>query len=578
MTSAATPSATVSVAEPDLLTQVASCRAQLTSSGAPFELTSLTVNGQTVSAYLKAFTSLPDLLNAGRVHGAREFLVYEDDRWSFDRFYQAVDALAGRLQAEHGVKAGARIAIAMRNRPEWAVAFVAVALLGGVPAPLNSFGLHDELLANLRDLKPRWLICDPERFVRVKDDLAALDCRAAVVGGTPGQGDADWVALIAPGAPTVQPPALQPQDDGLILFTSGASSQAKGVLSSQRAVCQALHNIDYIGAITAMTSPDMIKAMMARGLQPTTLTAVPLFHVSGLHAQLLASLRHGRRLVFMHRWGPTQALKLIQNEKITQFNGAPSMVMQLLAEPGFDDPAITGSLGGVGFGGAGLPQRLIDDVLGRRGDALAGTGFGLTETNGVGAASSGRLFQLKPHSSGMISPIIELRVAEFDGTPMPIGQSGEVWLRGVTVMQGYCAQTASSAKSLEDDGWFRTGDIGLMDTDGFLRIVDRIKDVINRAGEKIAAAEVESCLLQHPGLVEAAVFAQPDEQTGEAVVAVVVLAPGAELTPAQVQAHVAGRLAAYKVPLHVHVRHDSLPHNPAGKMLKSALKREYIST
>ena len=392
----------------------------------------------------------------------------------------------------------------------------------------------------------------------------------------PGQGHADWAALTAPGAPAVQPPALAPDDDALILFTSGANSQAKGVLSTQRAVCQALYNIDYIGAISAMTSPDMIAAMMARGLQPTTLTAVPLFHVSGLHAQLLASLRHGRRLVFMRRWNPAQALQLIQTEKITQFNGAPSMVMQLLAEPGFDDPAITGSLGGVGFGGAGLPQRLIDDVLGRRGDSMSGIGFGLTETNGVGAAASGRLFQLRPHASGLISPIIELRVAEFDGTPLPTGESGELWLRGVTVMKEYCAQPDATARAL-DGGWFRSGDIGMVDAEGFVRIVDRIKDVINRAGEKIAAAEIESCLLQHPALVEAAVFAQPDDQTGEAVVAVVVLAPGELLSAQDVQAHVAARLAAYKVPQQVHVRHDSLPRNPAGKMLKTVLKREYAS-
>ncbi|MGH8830831.1 MAG: class I adenylate-forming enzyme family protein [Polaromonas sp.] len=574
MTSVATTTAIESPCEPDLLTQVARCHAQLTAPGAPFELTSVSVNDQTLLAYRNAFATLPALIDAGRVHGAREFMVYEGDRWTFDRFYQAVDALAGRLQAEHGVKAGDRVAIAMRNRPEWAVAFAALLLLGAVPAPLNSFGLRDELLANLRDLRPRWLICDAERFAHVGADLAALDCRAVVVEGAPGQGDAAWPALIAPGAPAVQPPTLAPQDDGLILFTSGASSQAKGVLSSQRAVCQALHNIDYIGAITAMTSPDMVAAMMARGLQPTTLTAVPLFHVSGLHAQLLASLRHGRRLVFMHRWGPAQALQLIQAEKVTQFNGAPSMVMQLLAEPGFDDPAVTGSLGGIGFGGAGLPQRLIDDVLARRGDAMSGTGFGLTETNGVGAAASGRLFQLRPQASGLLSPIIELRVADFDGAALPTGQAGELWLRGVSVMQGYCGQPEASAKALEG-GWFRTGDIGILDADGFLRVVDRIKDVINRAGEKIAAAEVESCLLQHPALLEAAVFAQPDEQTGEAVVAVVVLAPGATLTADDVRAHVAARLAAYKVPVRVYLRSNILPRNPAGKMLKAMLKREY---
>lgn len=568
------PAVAETSAEAELLALAERSRQQLIAPGAPFELVTLNVNGQPLPAYRNAFAALPALLDAGRAHAAKEFMVFEDDRWSYERFYQAVDALAGRLQSEHGVRAGDRVAIAMRNRPEWAVAFTAVALLGAVPAPLNSFGLREELLSALRVVQPKWLLCDPERFVHVQDNLSALQCRVAVVDGEAGQGDAAWLDLTAPGAPAVQPPVLQPEDPALILFTSGASSQAKGVLSTQRAVCQGLFNIDYIGAISAMTSPDLVATMMARGLQPTTLTAVPLFHVSGLHAQLLVALRHGRRLVFMRRWSPTQALELIQQEKITQFNGAPSMVMQLLAEPGFDDPAITGSLGGVGFGGAGLPQRVIDDVLERRRDAMSGVGFGLTETNGVGAASSGRLFQLRPQAAGLPSPIIELRIAEFDGTPLPVGESGEIWMRGISVMQEYCGQPQETAQALEG-GWFHTGDIGIAQADGFVRVVDRIKDVINRAGEKIAAAEIESCLLQHPDLVEAAVFAQPDDQTGEAVVAVVVLAPGAYLNAQEVQAHVAARLAAYKVPQQVHVRHDSLPRNPAGKMLKTALKREY---
>lgn len=570
---------TTSAASPpsagELLALTARCRAQLTGPGAPFELVDTTVNGQNLPAYRNAMATLPQVLNAGRVHGAREFMVFEADRWTFDRFYQAVDALAGRLQAEHGVAVGDRVAIAMRNRPEWAVAFAAVALVGAVPAPLNSFGLREELLAGLRDLQPKWLLCDTERFAHVGADLAALNCQVAVVDGAPGQGNADWLALVAAGGPALSPPNLGPDDEALILFTSGASSQAKGVLSCHRALCQAMHNIDYIGAISAMTSPDLIAVMMARGLQPTTLTAVPLFHVSGLHAQLLTAMRHGRRLVFMRRWNPTQALKLIEAEKITQFNGAPSMVMQLLAEPGFDDPTITGSLGGVGFGGAGLPQRLIDDVLSRRGNAMSGVGFGLTETNGVGAASSGHLFHFRPRASGLVSPIMVVRVADFDGSPMPAGELGEIWLQGVTIMHSYWAQPEASAKALAD-GWFRSGDIGYVDSDGFLVIVDRIKDVINRSGEKIAAAEVESCLLQHPSLVEAAVFAQPDEQTGEAVVAVVVATPGVYLSEADVQAHVAAHLAAYKVPLRVHVRLGELPRNPAGKMLKSVLKKEYI--
>ena len=559
----------------DVLSQLTQCRSQLTGPGAPFERITVNVNGHNYWAYQNAFPNLPSLIHAGRAHGAKEFMVYENDRWSFDRFFQAVDHLATNLQDQLGLRAGDRVAIAMRNRPEWAVAFAAISLVGAVPAPLNSYGLHGELMANLNDLQPKLLICDSERHERVKDDLNALACKALVVDGAAKLGDLEWSSLITSSRQSLSTPHLEATDPALVLFTSGASSQAKAVLSSQMAVCQALFNIDFIGAISAMTSPKAIELMMAKGLQPTTLTAVPLFHVSGLHAQLLTALRHGRRLVFMRRWDPKQALTLIQKEKITQFNGAPSMVMQLLAEPSFNDPDVTGSLGGVGFGGAGLPQRIIDDMLAKRANSMSGIGYGLTETNGVCAAASGRLFQHAPQSAGITSPIIEVKLVEVDGAEVQQGMEGEIWLRGVSLMEGYLNKQGQMGEGLTD-GWLKTGDIGRLEEGGLLRIVDRIKDVINRAGEKIAAAEIESCLLQHPDLLEAAVFSQPDAQTGEAVVAVVVHSPQAKLSPEAVKHHVAERLAAYKVPLHVHLRTEALPKNPAGKMLKNELKRAYL--
>ncbi len=566
-----------------LLDTAARCQAQLTAPGSPFELVELDVDGQRLKAYRNAFATLPALIDSGRAHGDKTFMVYQQERWSFARFFAAADALAGRLHADLGIRAGDRVAIAMRNRPEWAVAFAAIASVGAVPVPLNSFGLRDELLASLRDAEPRLAILDADRWARVGADLAGLgigavrvDAPAEAPGGSRGE-ELDFAALCSPaGAPARPTPTLAGDDPALILFTSGASSQAKAVLSSQRAVCQALHNIEYIGAFAALTSPDLVAAMVRRGHAPTTLTAVPLFHVSGLHAQLLASLRGGRRLVFMHRWEPKRALELIREERITQFNGAPAMVMQLMAEPGFDDAEVTASLCGIGFGGAGLPQRLIDDVLERRPGAMAGTGFGMTESNGVGAGSSGALFSQWPRSSGLLSPIVELRAVDIDGSVLPPGQPGELQLRGVTMMQGYWRDPAASATALRD-GWLRTGDIGYLDADGFLYVVDRIKDVINRSGEKIAAAEIESCLLQHPQVSEAAVFAQPDDATGEAVVAVVVVSPQATLDAAQIRSHVAERLAVYKVPRDVHLRREALPRNPAGKLLKSALKREYAA-
>lgn len=562
----------------ELLELAARCEAQLTAPDAPFELTGIEVGGRRLKTYRQAFATLPALLDSSRVHGDKEFIAYEGDRWSFTRFFAAVDALAGRLQGDLGIKPGDRIAIAMRNRPEWAVAFAAIASIGAVPAPLNSFGLHDELLEALRQVEPRMLFCDADRRKRIGDSLADLgivDVLVAAVSA-PGSASFDFAALTAPGGPQVQVPVLAPEDPALILFTSGASSKAKAVLSSQRALCQAMYNIEYIGAISAMTSPKAIEKLTQIGLAPTTLTAVPLFHVSGLHAQLLASLRGGRRLVFMHRWDSARALELIRDEKVTQFNGAPAMVMQLLAEPGF--AAATASLGGIGLGGAGIPQRVIDGVRTRRPDSMSGFGFGMTETNGAGTAAGGALFFVKPTSCGRLSPIMELRVASVDGAALPTGEAGELWLRGVCVMDGYWHNSEATAQALGADGWLRTGDIGYLDADGFLHVVDRIKDVINRSGEKIASVEVESCLLQHPQIQEAAVFAQPDEVTGEAVVAVIVAPPEAQLSADRVREHVAKYLAVYKVPRDVYIHNEPLPRNPSGKMLKRVLRREYFGT
>jgi long-chain acyl-CoA synthetase len=547
-------------------------RAQLTAPGAPFEVIECPVGDRVERRYRNAFPTLPALLAASRAHGDKPYIKYQGETWTFTRFFAEADAVASWLH-KAGVCPGDRVAIAMRNRPEWAVAFVATALLGAIPAPLNSFGLREELHAALADLAPKVLFCDPERHARIAGEGAPALVMVVTDGAL--AGTESYAALVA--QPAEPPPVANvgPDDPALILFTSGATSRAKGVLSTQRAVCQALFNIDFIGALSAMSSPEAVARIMARGLAPTTLTAVPLFHVSGLHAQLLTALRNGRRLLFTHRWDPATALDLIAAEKVTQFNGAPSMVLQLMSEPRFDDPAVTGSLGGLGFGGAGLPQRAIDEVLRRPQGEMAGIGFGLTESNGVAAAASGAVFRHAPRASGLISPIIDLRIIDADGNPLPAGSMGEICLRGVTVMEGYWNDPEATANAMRG-GWFHTGDVGYVSDDGLLFVVDRIKDVINRSGEKIAAAEVESCLLQHPSLNEAAVFAMPDEGTGEAVAAAVVVREGFWVSEAELQAHVAAHLAGYKVPARIFMREDALPRNPAGKLLKGDLKRECL--
>ncbi|MDX1464282.1 MAG: class I adenylate-forming enzyme family protein [Halomonas sp.] len=552
---------------------------QLTQAGAPFELTEVAVAGQSLPAYRHAPASLPALLNEGRRHGDAIFMIYRGDRWSFARFFAEVDALAGWWHAR-GVAPGERIAIAMRNRPEWAVAFTAAALLGAVPAPINSFGLGNELRQAVEDLAPRWLCCDSDRLARLEGDPGVADCAVLRLGepvteapGVAVHDYADAVATLAAAPPEVAP---DPDDPALILFTSGATSRAKGVLSTQRAVCQAMMNIDFIGALSGMSSPETVARIQQSGLTPTTLTAVPLFHVSGLHAQLLSALRHGRRLVFLHRWEPREALALMREEGVTQFNGAPSMVRQLINEAEFDAPEVQSSLMALGFGGAGLSEDLIDSVLARLPNKMLGIGFGMTETNGVGAAISGDLFAANPRSAGLISPLMALRVTSPDGTALPHGEVGEICLRGVSLMREYWGNPRATRETVVD-GWLHTGDLGYRDEEGFLYVVDRLKDVINRSGENIAAAEIESCLMTHPAVVEAAVFGVPDPEAGEAVIATVSVLDDEAIDAETLRAHVAASLAGYKVPAEIVVRQQPLPRNPAGKLIKRRLKQAFLA-
>lgn len=548
-------------------------RQKLTAPGAPFELTRIEIDGQTFQAYRHAHPTLPDLLNSARVHADKPFIVYEDETWTYARTFAAADALAWSLRERLGVQPGDRVAIAMRNRPEWVVAFLGAALAGAVPAPVNSFGLHDELLAACATVEPRVLIADADRLQRLGADWKSTCADAVLCDGEPepGSGVHAWSTLLQPareGPPSVR---VDPLDPALLLFTSGASARPKAVLTTHVAVCQAIRNIDFIGAISAMSSPRVIEELMRRALAPTTLTVVPLFHISGLHAQLLSNMVNGRRLVFMHRWDPAAAIEMIGRHRVTQFNGAPSMVMQLLEHPAFDFERMRRTLAGVGFGGAGLPQRLIGKVLEGLGPSMSGIGFGMTESSGVASAMSGEAFRTRPTSSGTVSPIIELRIVDVDDRPLPEGEAGEIQLRGITVMREYRGQPEATAAALRD-GWLRTGDVGYLQ-DGYLYVVDRIKNVINRAGEKIAAAEVESCLLQSPALAEAAVLAMPDPVHGEAVAAIVVPADGAVPTEAELREFVAARLASYKVPARVLVRSEPLPKNPSGKVLKADLRR-----
>ncbi|RJX68902.1 long-chain fatty acid--CoA ligase [Vibrio sinensis] len=560
--------------------QVSQLISQLTASESPFALQK---DSRGLLSYQNALKTLPEVIESARREDQACFMVYQEERWSFERFFDELDRLACWM-LEQQVKQGSVVAIACRNRPEWAVAFCAAARIGAIPAPLNSFGRKDELRAALEDIQPALLVCDKDRFARLEGKISVEHCPILVVDDSQKECESQEIESVVhfrevietinkPQAPLPMP-ELNDDSSALILFTSGTTSRAKAVLSSQQAVCQSLFNIDFISAMSGMSSPGKVQKIIADAKTPVILSAVPLFHVSGLHAQFLTALRNGTRLVFMHKWDVHTAYDLMKKEQVTQFNGAPSMLLQLFRDNHPNKDEILAQLVGLGFGGAGVPESLMDHVFNIMPEQMIGIGFGMTESNGVASAISGDLFRANRSSSGVISPIMQVKIVDYLGQEMAEGEVGEVWLKGVTVMTEYFANPQGTAEVMHD-GWLSTGDLGLRNKDGFLFIVGRLKELINRNGENVSPQEVESCLQRHSAVKEAAVFGIDDDDTGEAIVAVVSLDHHCYADEQELRSFVNEHLASYKVPSQIHILERNLPRSPAGKLLRKEIKREF---
>jgi len=542
---------------------------QLTASGAPFEVVT---RDEGPRYFAKAPQDLVSAVQAGRQFGERPFLVWQAQRFSYAGFYAAVDQLTAQLVRNMGIQPGDRVAIAMRNRPEWVIAFVALVQAGAVPVPLNSWGLRDELLHALEDSQPRWLVCDAARLAQVEDRLPGLDIRALVV-----EADAPLPATWRAWEPLFQEPiepvalaSVNPEHPALILYTSGTTSRAKGVVSNHTAICQALYAFEFQGVFTAMTSTERIRPLIESGLQPGALLAVPLFHVSGLYAHFLNALRTGKRLVMMYKWDAGQALELIERERCTQFNGAPVMMQQLLAHPRFHSQA-SADLIGLGLGGSATGTHLLQQLLSNKPDAMFGVGYGMTESNAIATTLAGEQFMFRPESVGWPLPVVDIRIGDDWHRPLPDGQPGPIWLRTPTLMDGYWRQPEQSAQTLRD-GWLYSGDIGFIDEWGFLHVTDRIKDLVIRGGENISALEVEDCALMHPDVIEAAAIALPDSEFGEIVALAATRQPGARVQESELRRFMGERLAHYKLPEHIMFCDEGLPRNSSGKVFKRALQ------
>ena len=559
---------------------VAQADAMLTAPGAPFEMEAAVVRGRAVRVWKNGPQTLLDVLKAGRGHGEKSFLVYEDERVSFDAFHRATAAFAAELRAQ-GVGKGDRVVLAMRNLPEWPVVFYAIVALGAVAVPLNAWWTGPELAFGVEDSGARWAILDDERFARLAPHLAALpDLRTIYVARqtAPAPNVRSLETVIGPPSAWPESPDAElpkadvlPDDDATIFYSSGTTGRPKGVLATHRGINTNINTAGVVGARGFLRQGVTPPAPNPDAPQRGILLAIPLFHVSGCFTSLNPNLYRGGKLVMMRRFEPGRALALIETEHLAQAGGVPAIAWKLVEDPRVADHDLS-SLELVVFGGAPCPPELTRRVMQVFPNCLPGTGWGMTETTSAVTSHNGFDCLAKPDSCGPLTPISDMKVMSLDGSrELPPGEAGELWCNGPQVAPGYWNRPDATAQTFID-GWVRTGDIGRKDADGFWYITDRIKDVLIRGGENIYCSEVENLLYEHPAVLEAAVVGKPHPTLGEEPAAIVVLKPGAAADQEELRTFLAGRLAAFKIPVEIAFRDEALPLNASGKVLKTELR------
>jgi steroid-24-oyl-CoA synthetase len=552
---------------------IAEAVAALTAPGAPFEMEESRIRGLPTRVWKNAPTSLRAVLEASRAHGDLPFLIYEDEQLTFAAHYRRCAALAHGLTGRYGIRKGDRVAIAMRNFPEWSVAFWAAAAVGAIVVPLNAWMTGPELDYCLADSGTSLLIADAERAERLLPHLAARRLTTLVARATkplpPGLVSFEQAMGPADADATLPAMSIDPEDDATIFYTSGTTGKPKGALGTQRNICTNITSIAFAAARTLLRRGE---ALPAPGTAPkrAILLSVPFFHATGCHSTLCPALLSGSKIVLMYRWDPERAMQLMERERVTGFGGVPAMAWQVIEHPAFGRFDLA-SVESIAYGGAPSAPELVRRIKDRFPTGMPGNGYGLTETSSVTSQNAAEDYERKPDSAGLVIPVCDVRVVDPAGADVPQGEIGELWIKGPNVVKGYWNKPEATAETFTA-GWLRTGDLGRMDEEGFLYILDRAKDMLIRGGENIYCVEVESALYSHPAIMDAAVIGIPHRVLGEEVGAVVQVKPGAAVGEAELKRHVAAQLAAFKVPVRIVLRPDPLPRNANGKILKRELR------
>ena len=555
----------------ELDTALTSVLDRLTAPGAPLETVPFERFGRTLPMLKNAPPSLAHYFAFFCAqHGDTPFLVDGPVRMSFAEVYGAARTVAGGLVAGHGVQRGDRVGIAARNSINWIIAYMGTLMAGGCATLLNGWWSGEELAGGIELAECTLVLADAQRAAR----LDGLSHPGKVIVF---EHDGGWQQGLAPllangGGADTPLPELTGDDLATILYTSGSTGQSKGAWSDHRGVVQGTMNY---AAQTLMVATHLTDKGEMPTAQPCTLVNVPLFHVTGEVPLFLQSFAIGRKLVLMPKWDAEEAMRLIEAEKVTYFVGVPLMSFEIATHPNRDKYDLTSCVS-YAAGGAPRPVDHVTRIREALPHAFPLLGYGLTETNGVGCGNFNENYLAKPGSTGTASkPLVEIGILDDDGRELAAGQIGEVSIRSIANFLGYWNNPKATAEAIMPDGYFRTGDLGYLDEDGYLFIVDRKKDIIIRGGENISCIEVEQAIYAHPDIAEASVFGVPDEKFGELPTGVYLVKEGRNLSEDDLRAFLQAHIAPFKVPVRLWQEHETLPRLGTEKVDKRALRARY---
>jgi long-chain acyl-CoA synthetase len=546
---------------------------QLTGPGAPFEVVTETVAGRPQKNFKNRERSLREKIAHAGLRGDAECLVHGGRRISYREFARLVWGAARALRDEHGFRHGDRLAVLSYNCPEWIVTLFGAVSLGGIGVGLNGWWSAEELDYGLRDSGSRVLVVDERLWPRVEDVARRAPDLETIfyIGDHPPEGTLPIAGLLAPEDAMPTEP-IDEDDPFVLLYTSGTTGRSKGCITTHRGTIAQVLGIFFARVAAALLDGPTSPAAKSVTGQAVSLLSSPLFHVGGLHSNVCALLTAGARMVFLEgKFDPEKVMQTIERERVQNWGAIPTMLHRVVHHPKVREYDLS-SLVAVSFGGAPTAPETIEkarEVLPI--EPSFANAYGLTETHGVATVNAGRSLLDRKTSAGRTIPVLDLKLIDEAGRELPPGRLGEICFRGATITPGYWNRPDATADTVRD-GWLHTGDLGHVDSEGFLFVVDRAKDMILRGGENVYCVEIENCLADHPEIDEAAIVGVPDAELGERVKAIVRRMPGSRLDARGVQAHVAAHLASFKVPELVEFSDEPLPRNPAGKLLKNVLR------